>query len=172
MKVISLIAAHSDSGKTTTGVGIIKGLKARGFSVSAIKSIHIEGFSIDTKGKDTFRYAEAGASPIVALSHDETSIIFKRQLTFKEVLSFINTDWLIIEGRIKHAYNKNIPAIAVTDRVDDLDKLLAENVIAISGIVARDMRDYKGLPAWDALTDIDGLVDFLLDRVPDLVSID
>ena len=172
MKVISLIGAHSDSGKTSTGVEIIKGLRARGFSVAAIKSIHIEGFSIDTAGKDTFRYAQAGASPIVALSHDETSVIFKRHLGLNEILSYIDTYWLIIEGRIKHPCFKKIPAIAVADNKADLDSLITENVIAISGLVARDMREYKGLPAWDALMDIDGLLDFLIERVPDLGRFD
>ena len=60
MKVFTIIG-YTNSGKTSTLIEIIKELVARNFDVNTVKAIHIEGFSIDQKGKDSWQHREAGA---------------------------------------------------------------------------------------------------------------
>ncbi|MFA5518430.1 MAG: molybdopterin-guanine dinucleotide biosynthesis protein B, partial [Spirochaetota bacterium] len=57
-KIIT-ITGKSDSGKTTLIEKLIKYYSAKGLKVSVVKSMKHD-FEIDHKGKDTYRYREAG----------------------------------------------------------------------------------------------------------------
>ena len=64
--VISVVGAGSNSGKTTLLEKIIREAKARGWRVATIKH-DVHNFEMDQPGKDTWRFAQAGAD-IVAIS--------------------------------------------------------------------------------------------------------
>jgi molybdopterin-guanine dinucleotide biosynthesis protein B len=73
--VISIVG-KSGSGKTVFLEKLIAVLKRRGLKIGVIKH-NRSGFEIDTPGKDSWRYAQAG-SDIVALSSPERVALIKR----------------------------------------------------------------------------------------------
>jgi molybdopterin-guanine dinucleotide biosynthesis protein B len=79
----------SKSGKTASILSLIRYLKSRGYSVSSVKHIHIEDFSIDEPGKNTYEMSKAGADPVVSFSSKESAFIFKRKLQLDEIISKI-----------------------------------------------------------------------------------
>jgi len=70
--VYRIVATGSGKGKTSLGVGLVKELSARGYKVAVVKHA---SRGLDVEGKDTRRYAEAGARIIVASSPSETMIM-------------------------------------------------------------------------------------------------
>ncbi|MHC1574070.1 MAG: molybdopterin-guanine dinucleotide biosynthesis protein B [Candidatus Syntropharchaeales archaeon] len=112
--VIGVCGSHN-SGKTTLIVEVIKRLKKDGYKVATIKSIPRE-FSIDKKGKDTWKHGDAGADAVVALSENETALILKRGMKLERVLEILNEviepDLILLEGKKKE---RRIPKIVVGD---------------------------------------------------------
>ncbi|MBM4236573.1 MAG: cyclic pyranopterin monophosphate synthase MoaC [Firmicutes bacterium] len=58
--IINLVAAQADTGKTTVIEKLLPELKARGFRVAALKG-NLHHRDLDLPGKDSWRYARAGA---------------------------------------------------------------------------------------------------------------
>ncbi|MDP2965620.1 MAG: molybdopterin-guanine dinucleotide biosynthesis protein B [Pelolinea sp.] len=92
---------YSDSGKTTLIERLIQELTLRGKKIAAIKqSSH--PVSMDSQGKDTCRFTQAGADPVVLSSSIETNIKFNKALGIDEIIKFITTiqqvDIIIIES--------------------------------------------------------------------------
>lgn len=102
-KIISVLGAGRESGKTTTMEALIKELTRRGHRVGAIKQIHEEDFSIDKPEKDTWRIAEAGASIVVAAAPREVAAIkrLRGEERFTEALKLMEgqeLDLVLVEG--------------------------------------------------------------------------
>ena len=157
MKVFTIVGI-SDTGKTSTLVEIIKELVKRGFEVNSVKSVHIENFSIDKKGKDSWRHREAGSKVTAIRAHDETSIIVQKGLSVKELLPFFNCDYLALEG-----FNeaKNVPKIICAKNIQGIDEKFNEAVFCISGKISNKIKEYKGIPVIDGLTRVTELVDLV-----------
>lgn len=113
---------YSSSGKTTLIERLIRELKIKGLRVSAVKQSG-HPVSLDTEGKDTQRFARAGADPVVLTSTIETNVRFNRPLKIKEIIELIATidapDIVIIES----ARDEEIKKI----RIGDID--LRKNTI-------------------------------------------
>jgi molybdopterin-guanine dinucleotide biosynthesis protein B len=105
----------SNSGKTTLVEKLIAALREKDYSVGTVKNIHVENFSIDTEGKDTWRHHKAGAEMVVANSEDEAAFLVKYGMVPEEVNYVIykatDPDILIIEGY----WDDDSPKIAVGD---------------------------------------------------------
>ncbi|MGB4338922.1 MAG: molybdopterin-guanine dinucleotide biosynthesis protein MobB, partial [Bacillota bacterium] len=86
------------SGKTTVVEHVVAELVRRGYAVGTVKSIHKEGFSIDRLGSNTHRHRMAGASMVTAVSDGETAVMMTRRASYQEILSWYDTDWVVIEG--------------------------------------------------------------------------
>ncbi|MEM3055386.1 MAG: molybdopterin-guanine dinucleotide biosynthesis protein B, partial [Candidatus Bathyarchaeia archaeon] len=71
------VLGSKESGKTTTIEALTRELTSRGYKVAAVKHIPEKNFTIDTKGKDTWRFAEAGAKTVVGISPKEVATIEK-----------------------------------------------------------------------------------------------
>jgi len=98
--VISIVAAKSNSGKTTLLEKVIRELKLRGYKVAVVKH-HPGDFEIDRPGKDTWRHAQAGADVVAISSPEKVAIIEKREkeLTLDEIAGRISgVDIIITEG--------------------------------------------------------------------------
>ena len=80
--VINLIG-YSGSGKTTLMVGLIQWFKRKGYQVATVKHHSKSGLVVDTPGKDSWKYVQAGSARIVIASPEK--IIEYRNL--KESLS-------------------------------------------------------------------------------------
>ncbi len=86
-QTVLVIAAvgTSGSGKTTTIEYLINRFSEEGYSVGAVKHIHHRGFSIDKEGTNTWRYAQAGAKVVVAVSPEEIDIIKRTERELKDL---------------------------------------------------------------------------------------
>src|SRR3990172_11152857 len=101
--LIVSVVGTSGSGKTTTIEHLIASLTRLGFRVGVAKHIHREGFTMDTKGKDTWRHARAGASVVVGVSPNEFAIIKRTpsESEFKNVAEALRAqelDLALLEG--------------------------------------------------------------------------
>lgn len=76
-RIIAVVGGKK-SGKTTAVEALTRELTKRGYQVAAVKHISEEGFSFDTEGKDTWRFAQAGAKTIIAVSPNEVVTIKKK----------------------------------------------------------------------------------------------
>lgn len=94
----------SGIGKTTLVTQIVKQLTNEGLHVAVIK-ISDKAISIDTKGKDTYLYGEAGAETVVFSSASESAVLFKKPLPTSTIVKFLNEnenyDFIFIEGAIE-----------------------------------------------------------------------
>jgi len=96
------VVGFRKSGKTTVVEGLIRELTKRGYSVATAKHISQKGFSMDVKGKDTWRHAVAGANPVVGVSDIKTSVLIKNgmnRFSLDELLGFTpKADLILLEG--------------------------------------------------------------------------
>ncbi|MCX8153750.1 MAG: molybdopterin-guanine dinucleotide biosynthesis protein B [Candidatus Bathyarchaeota archaeon] len=137
MRAIAVVGTKK-SGKTTTIENLIRELTRKGYNVAAIKHIPEPDFTIDTPGKDTWRYAKAGAKTIISVAADEIATIEKGStVTLAALLKRCkNSDVVFIEGFKKLvALKRNIPKIVVVKSPEEaanaLDSFMP--IIAFSG---------------------------------------
>ena len=135
MQPIAVVGTKK-SGKTTTIENLTRELTKRGYKVAVIKHIN-EDFIIDTPGKDTWRYQQAGAKTIIAIGTNQTATIEKATTSLANLLKKCeDNDITFIEGfKSTVAKNHNIPKIAVTKNqteAEDTQKTY-NPIIAFSG---------------------------------------
>ena len=83
---------------------LIKHLKAAGLQITVIKHGHHQ-IELDTPGKDTYRFREAGADQVLLASRKRIAIMqeckTQREPELVDVLRFINcdcADLVLVEG--------------------------------------------------------------------------
>jgi len=153
--------ARSGTGKTTLVTSLIAELKSRGYSVGAVKH-GPPSFEIDRPGKDSYRFAEAGADSTLVYSDNKLALIkqYRQAPPFEEVLAdcFPDVDIILVEG-FKQA---DLPRIEVCRGGED-NRLLSRgethhpNLLA----VATDREIQVDVPQLD-LNCPGSIVDFLL----------
>lgn len=96
------VVGYHNTGKTTLICKLIERLTEHGYSVSTIKNIPKNGFSMDIEGKDTWRHGESGAGLVVASTSDETSFIMKTGMSLDKILGITDNmtspDVILVEG--------------------------------------------------------------------------
>jgi len=147
MVLIVAVIGRSGSGKTITIEYLVRQLSVEGYTTGVIKHVHHMGFTIDTAGKNTWRYAQAGAKMIAAVSPDEVAIIKKSAQGTEsldqviEVLKNESLDIIFIEGyRDLVAKREDVLKILTAVDADFLHEMLedtVEPILAVSGIVAK-----------------------------------
>ena len=160
MNVFSVIGLHH-SGKTTAVECLIKFIKSKGLSISSIKDIHQENFTMEKQGSNSHRHLTASNTCVFARGQKETYLIWNRQLKLKEMLAHINTQWLIIEGMKE----LSLPKVIAAKSAEEIDQLLDDTVFAITGLISEKMSEYKGIPAINSITDIEKLGNLTLNKV-------
>jgi molybdopterin-guanine dinucleotide biosynthesis protein B len=139
MQVIAVVGSKK-SGKTTTIENLIKELTERGYKVAAIKHIAEPDFTIDTAGKDTWKFAKAGAKTIISVAANEIATIEKgttKSVSLEKLLKKCRgNDIVFIESFKKLvALKKNIPKIVITkskkEAIDALETF--KPILAFSG---------------------------------------
>ncbi len=167
MKIFSVIGLHN-SGKTTCVENLIKFIKNNKMSVSSIKDIHQENFTMEKDGSNSQRHLNASKSYVFARGINETYLIWNRQLSYKEMLSHISTHWLIVEG-MKEII---LPKIIAAKNEAEIDELLDDTVFAITGIIAdKNIKTYKGIPVISSVNEIDTLGKLVLEKVFEALSL-
>ncbi len=116
------IVGHSDSGKTSIITTIIKELKESGISVATVKHAH-GAHSLFPEEKDTTLHLQAGATPVVGISPNETAIYLAGSTPPEEVLGLLekmaDPDVILIEGFKESSF----PKVALGN-VDSADPVL------------------------------------------------
>ena len=123
MRVIAVVGTKK-SGKTTTTENLIRELTARSYRVATIKHVSEPDFTIDTPGKDTWRYAQAGAKTIVSVAANEVATIEKvalENVPFETLLKKCRgNDIVLIEGLKKTVSQKRkLPKLVVVKSRDE-----------------------------------------------------
>ena len=157
MKVFTVVGI-TNTGKTSTLVKIIEELVKRGHEVNSVKSVHIENFTIDKKGKDSWKHREAGANVTALRAPDETSIIIQRSLSVNELIPFFNCDYLVLEG-----FNEavNVPRVLCAKNIQGIEDKLIDSVFVISGKISKELQEYKGIKVIDGLSHTSELTDLV-----------
>lgn len=139
MQIIAVVGSKK-SGKTTTTENLIRELTERGYKVAAIKHISEADFTIDIAGKDTWKFAKAGAKTIISIAANEIATIEKgitESVSLETLLKKCRgNDVVLIEGLKKLvALKKNIPKIVVAKTMKETVKALEtfKPILAFSG---------------------------------------
>jgi len=107
---------RSGSGKTTLIERVLRALRERDLRAAVIKkSSHAP--EVDTPGKDTWRFAQAGASPVAFHAQEESVLFLPGGTTVKDLIGMLaameqgRPDIILVEG----ARDKDIPKVRVGD---------------------------------------------------------
>jgi molybdopterin-guanine dinucleotide biosynthesis protein B len=107
-RVVSFVAAASNSGKTTLIEKVVAILKARGLRVAVVKHASA-GFDLDKPGKDSWRFQQAGADTVILVGPGRLALMKKTEHdpTPAELEQLTpDVDLVIHEGFKKSARNK------------------------------------------------------------------
>ncbi len=159
-KVISIVG-HSGSGKTTLVEKLIRELCARSVKVATIKHAHHK-VELDTPGKDSFRYKDAGAVMSMLLTRDALQLVADAKVEREpEQLAqrFLGeADVVLAEG---FSLGPGVKIEVLRRACDKPPRCAVED-----GLVAivTDMDEvYPQLPHF-GLEDVGGIVDFILQQ--------
>ncbi len=162
-KPIIAVFGYKKSGKTKIIEKAILNLSKKGFKIAVIKHIHDRNFNLDVEGKDTWRFTESGAKITVGAS-DLKIVMVERlngKLDLRKTLDYLKNsdlDVIFLEGfKSIYSKDKNIYKIIMARNMDELRELYelaSPPIIAISGNVAENTREFKGIPVLDLRKDI------------------
>ena len=169
-QVIAVVGTKK-SGKTTTIENLIRELTNRGYKVAAIKHVPEPDHTIDTPGKDTWRYAQAGAKTIVSAAASEIATIEKTPVETVKLDALIRkckgNDIVFIEGlKKKVAKRKGIPKIVVAKTMDEAVSALEayKPILAFSGPYSTENLNVQ-IPYADAKENLEKLADIVENRL-------
>jgi molybdopterin-guanine dinucleotide biosynthesis protein MobB len=105
---------HSGVGKTYLIRHIVSRLTAEKQHVAVVK-ISNQSINLDTEGKDTYLYGQAGAETVVFSSTNETTFLLKKALSTRQIVDHLlqqsSYDFIFVEG----ALEEWIPKIRLGD---------------------------------------------------------
>lgn len=159
-RVVSIVG-HSGAGKTTLVEKLVREFTRRGLRIATIKHAHHK-VELDTPGKDSYRYKEAGAVMSMLLTRDALQLVADaREQREPEQLAqrFLGEADLVLAEGFSHAPGAKIEVLR---RACDKPPrcAIADGLIAI----VTDMDEvYPQLPHF-GLEDVNGIVDFILRR--------
>ncbi len=157
--ILNIVAAQSKTGKTTFLEKLLPELSARGLKVAVLKG-EVHHYNLDIPGKDTWRFAQAGAA-VVGMTTPEKYILIGSAPgggTAAAVAKLQEFDLILFEGDKRSPY----PKVEVVRSAVNRQPLLPEGVIAL----VSDMTDLQlphPLPLF-GLDDPAGLAGFIHER--------
>lgn len=157
--VVCIVSGRSDTGKTTFMEKLIQEFVQRGYEVGAIKS-DTHGFDIDIPGKDSWRFAQAGAKSTTIIGPDKYAMIQKTEhkQEIDDVIPLIRgVDIILIEGF----------KASTRPRIEVIRKEKGTEIISPSEYLIGIVSDAEGLkasvPVLD-LNDFQGIADILVKK--------
>jgi molybdopterin-guanine dinucleotide biosynthesis protein MobB len=165
--VVIPVVGGKKSGKTATIELLVKELASRGYRIAVAKHIPESDFTIDTRGKDTWRFAEAGAKIIVGVSPSEVATIEKVHTASFSVDDILrpcsDADIVFLEGfRRLIAAEKHFQKIAVVKSAGDAREAVKtfEPILAFTGSYNTEM-NYPAIPYVDVSRNLKKLADII-----------
>ena len=129
--VFSFIA-WSGTGKTTYLEALVAELKSRGVRVAVVKH-DAHSFDLDRPGKDSARFAAAGAEVVAVADSGKWALMEYRPVGFEELLEKITgVDLILVEGWHKYARNPIVVHRAACGQEPKVDP--ADCVAAVSDV--------------------------------------
>ncbi len=158
---VFIFVGHSGSGKTTLIEKLLRELSGRGLRVATIKHAHHK-VVLDTPGKDSWRYKQAGAVMSMLVTSSELQLVadaVDRREPEQLAQRFLGEADLVLAEGFSHAAGVKIEVLrrecSETARCVVGDGLIAM-VTDIEAV-------YPQLPHF-GLDDIGGIVNFMLER--------
>lgn len=151
-------AAYSGTGKTTLIEKIVINLKNRNLRVAVIKH---DGhrFEIDHEGKDSWRFAHAGADITIISSAEKMAYIEQRELSLQQQIDMVHdVDLILVEGY----KNADLPQIGIA-RKETGKGFTAEYSRFIALVSDYEQPDAK-IPCFN-LNDIEEITEFILREI-------
>ncbi|MFX1458879.1 MAG: molybdopterin-guanine dinucleotide biosynthesis protein B [Promethearchaeota archaeon] len=158
MKIISVIG-YSGTGKTFLIVKAIILFKQQlNYNCSVIKNIHEH--RIDTQGKDSYKFTDAGAQYSISRNKFNENVIFiKKDIEIHNIIEWIEdgplkTDILFLEG----FRNLPFPAILCINDSPEIKPQLTNQVKMISGLITtkpNELQEEIGIPIIDIHKEFD-----------------
>jgi len=176
MPIIAVVGSKK-SGKTTAIETLVRGLTKRGYKVATIKHVPESDFTIDTKGKDTWRHAKAGARTVISVAPNEIATIRKADTTKHSLEQIIkdcedDAEIIILEGfRKLIGKNPTVPKIVgvkTAEEVLDASKSF-KPILTFVGSIPEEATKLK-IPYVDVLKEQERLVDLVEEKVAELVK--
>lgn len=168
MPAVVCVIGKKKSGKTTTTVGLVRELRARGRNVMTAK--HGHRFEMDTEGTDSWRHrVEAGAGRVVMAGPEQLAVMGGwgegGERPLEELVSrFLgDADVVVAEG----FKTSSAPKIEVFRRATHEQPLYGEDPRLDSGYIAM-LTDVPGFSAHVPVLDMDDPERFV--RLADLVE--
>ena len=99
MRIVAVVGL-SETGKTLLLTGLISEFKRRGLRTFAVKHCS-HGFTLDLEGKDTWKYAQAGADGVAMISPEEWAVVGKTTDVGLRAIAeraFPGADVVLVEG--------------------------------------------------------------------------
>ena len=163
MSNVFIFVGHSGSGKTTLIEKLICELNSRGLKVATIKHAHHK-VVLDTPGKDSWRYKQAGAAMSMLVTSNELQLVadaVDRREPEQLAQRFLGEADLVLAEGFSQASGVKIEVLrrecSTVPRCAVEDGLIA--------MVTDIAEVYPQLPHF-ALDDIDGIIRFMLDSMP------
>lgn len=160
------IGGWSGCGKTTLIIALIPRLQARGLTVSALKHAHHE-IDLDTPGKDTWRYREAGAQEVILATGQRWALLCELrgepEPTLTELLARLQpVDLALVEGWKTDAYPKlEVWRPSASDQPPRFPEDPTTIAVASDALFEPARYGRPELPIF-LLTDLEGITDFIL----------
>jgi molybdopterin-guanine dinucleotide biosynthesis adapter protein len=99
---VVVVVGRSNTGKTTLIERILPVLSAKGLRIAVVKHRSHGGFDVDTPGKDTYRYKEAGAATAIISGLGRVALVtdVEGELPLAEIICRYahHADLIIAEG--------------------------------------------------------------------------
>lgn len=155
------IAAWSGSGKTTLLEKLVAELTRRDIKTAVIKH-DVHDFEIDKPGKDTWRFAQAGAAATVISSGEKTALIEHRGRGLIEAVSLVEgVDLILVEGY----KSEPIPQIGLCRK--DSGKPFTAPLERFAAVVTdTDLPEGIKIPCF-SLEDVQGITEFIMKNMDD-----
>ena len=165
---IVAVVGSKKSGKTTAVETLVRGLTRRGYRVATVKHIPDAGFTIDTKGKDTWRHAKAGACTVVSVAPNELTVIRKVDTTKYSLEQLVaecedDVEIIILEGFKKlTGQNPTVPKIVAAKTTDEVLEASGsyKPILALVGSIPTEAAKLE-FPYIDMLKEPEKLVDLV-----------
>ena len=150
--------AWSGTGKTTYLERLIAALRARGLRVAAVKH-DAHRLELDREGKDSWRFARAGAELVAVADGEKCAVMEYRPVTLADILPRLSdADIVLVEGWHEEAGN---PILLHRAALGKPPKLPPSACFAVVSDTALDAGDRPCFP----LDDPAPLADFLLSQI-------
>ncbi|MFH2134470.1 MAG: molybdopterin-guanine dinucleotide biosynthesis protein B [Pseudomonadota bacterium] len=160
MKLISFVG-HSGSGKTTLIEKLVRELTQRGLRVATIKHAHHK-VALDTPGKDSWRYTQAGAAMSLLVTNGAAQLVatqVEQDDPQKLAERFLGEADLVLAEGFSLAPGAKIEVLR-RECSSEPRCTVEEGVVAL----VTDVDEvYPQLPHF-ALDDVDNIIDFILQQ--------